>query len=91
MKQVMPLCFSSRSVCAQTSAISAHATVRDEDLGAVEDVAVAVFSGGGGHGGRVGAGYRLGEAITAQDFPGRQARQVLLLLLLGAEVVQRAS
>ena len=60
------------------------AGVRDEALAAVEDVLVAVAPGRRPHRGGVGAGAGLGQRVGGQPLPGREPRQVALLLLLRA-------
>src|SRR5581483_3357039 len=54
------------------------------DLLAVDDVVVAVLDGPRLHGGEVGAGAGFGEALAPDVVALDDAREVLLLLLLGA-------
>ena len=63
--------------------------VGDPHLGAVEHPVVAVALGRGAHAAGVGAEVGLGQAEAADRLAGRHARQPLLLLLLGAERVDR--
>ena len=58
--------------------------VGDVPLGAVQDVVAAILDRGGPQAGRVGPAVRLGQGEGADDLPGRQPGQVVLLLLLGA-------
>ncbi len=58
--------------------------VRDPRLGAVEHVVVAVAAGAGAHGGRVGPGVRLGEAVRTEQVAAEHVGEPALLLLLGA-------
>ena len=58
--------------------------VGDEALGAVDDVVVAVADGRGAQRRGVRAGVRLGQRERGDQLAGRQPRQVLLLLRLGA-------
>ncbi len=64
--------------------------VRAPELLAVQDVGIALRRalGGGGEAGRVGADRRLGQG-EGRDRPCRAARQIALLLLRGAEVLER--
>ena len=64
----------------------AHAGVGDEDLGAVEDVVVALVHRRRGGAPRVAAGARLGEAEPAEHPAGGQQRDVAPPLLFGAEL-----
>ena len=57
-----------------------------EDLGAVDDVLVAVAHRPGLQRGEVGAGVGLGVPDAEVDLPGQDLGQEELLLLLGAEV-----
>ena len=63
--------------------------VGDEGLGAVDDVFVAVADRRGADAGDVGAGAGLGDPEAADLFALQARFQVLLLLLLGAEQVDR--
>ena len=67
----------------------ADAGVGDEDLGAVEEVVVALVHRGGGGAARVAARAGLGEPESAQHPAGGQQRDVAPLLLLGAELDDR--
>ena len=58
--------------------------VRDEHLGAVQDVLLAVLHGGRAYALHVAAGVRLGEAEAAAHLARCQARKEPLLLLLRA-------
>ena len=60
--------------------------VGDEDLGAVEDVLVTLQDSSGAHAVGVGAGAGLGQTHGTQLLALSQGNQVLLLLLLGAEL-----
>ena len=60
------------------------AAVGHPHLAAVEQVAVALAHGGGGHAGGVGAGAGLRDGQRGGDLAGRQARQVAALLRVGA-------
>ena len=60
------------------------AAVRDELLGPVEHVLVAVFLGAGLHGRGVGAAARLGQRVGRDLFPRGQRGAEPLLLLLGS-------
>ncbi|KAI3488740.1 hypothetical protein L1887_47081 [Cichorium endivia] len=65
--------------------------VGDPGLAAVEDdVAVAGVGGGGLHGAGVGAVVGLGETEAADELTLGEARQILLLLRLGSELVDGA-
>jgi hypothetical protein len=70
-------------------AVVADGAVGDEVLAAVEDVAAVLLLGAGREAGGVGAGVRLGDRVGADDLPGDAARQVLLALRVGAELVDR--
>ena len=61
-----------------------HAAVGDPGLLAVEDPGVALAPGGGAHARGVRAEIRLGQPEAADRLAALQARQPLLLLLLGA-------
>ena len=63
--------------------------VGDEDLGAVQDVVLALLvqHGHGLDAAGVGARAGLGQAEGAQPLAGAQLGQILLLLSLGAEVI----
>ena len=63
--------------------------VGNECFGSVENPAVPVFHGGRLDGRGVGAGFRFGEAKTADDFPFDDAGKIFFLLLFGAEQPQR--
>ena len=65
------------------------AGVGDEDLGAVEDpvLPLLVQHGGGLLALGIGAGARLGQAERADPLAGAQLGQVILLLLLGAVLI----
>ena len=67
----------------QRHQVGAH-RVGDPGLGAVDDVAVAVAGRAGAQAREVGAGVRLGEDGSRQDFAARDLRQVFLFLRLGA-------
>src|SRR5690606_15382371 len=54
------------------------------DLGAVDDVAVAVAHGPRAQRGEVGAGVGFAEQLAPLVLPAEDGRQVALLLLLGA-------
>ena len=60
--------------------------VGDEDLGAVEDVLVTLQLSSGAHAVGVGTSTGLGQTHSAQLLALSQGNQVLLLLLLGAEL-----
>ena len=64
----------------------ADAGVGDEDLGAVEQVVIALVHCGGGGAARIAAGARLGQAEPTEHLAGGQQRHVAALLLLGAEL-----
>ena len=64
---------------------SAKPPLRDPDLLAVEDVAVAVAVGARLDGGGVAAGAELGEREGGERLAASRARQVLRLQLLAAE------
>ena len=61
-----------------------HITVGDEDLGAVEDIVVAVEHCGAGALGSIRTGVRLGQRERAYLVTLGQHAEVLLLLRLGA-------
>ena len=61
----------------------------DPHLFAVEHVLVADFAGAGAHAAGVGAEVGLGEAEAAELLAGGQLRQPVVLLLVGAEGVDR--
>ncbi len=63
--------------------------VGDPGLGAVDDVVVAVAARRHADALQVGAGVGLGEREPAADLAARKARQPALLLLLGAEFLDR--
>ena len=63
--------------------------VGDPHLGAVEHVAVAIVDGLGDHAARVAAEVGLSEAEAADEAAGGHLGQVLLLLLLAAELPDR--
>ena len=63
--------------------------VRDEALGAVQDVLVAVAPRLGSHGGGVRARAGLRERVGGQPLAARQAREPALLLLVRAVVLDR--
>ncbi len=63
--------------------------VGDEDLGAVEDPVVAVAHGGRSGASGIGAGGGLGQTEAAHLFTFGQGHEEFLLLLLGAEQVDR--
>ena len=77
------------AVIAQTTAEVGDRPVGDPHLGAVQHPVRAALLGVGLHVGRIRAAVRLGEAEAADQLAARHARQVLLLLLLGAEGVDR--
>ena len=54
----------------------------------LRQVVVALVLGGGALAGGVGAGFGLAQGKAADYFAGREARQVLLLLLLAAVFLQ---
>ena len=63
--------------------------VGDEGLGAVDHVLVAVALGRGADAGDVGAGARLGDPEQADQLALDGGDQIALLLILGAEQVDR--
>ncbi len=67
----------------------ADIAVGDEYLGAVEDVIVAVSGRGHLHTADIASRLRFGDGHGPDLFPLHQRRQKLLLLLLGAETVNR--
>ena len=66
-----------------------HARVRDEPLGAVEDVLVAVAACRRQHRRRVAPRPRLGQRVGRQPLPGGESRNVACFLLLRAVEVER--
>ncbi len=64
----------------------ADAGVGDEDLGAVEQVVIALVHRGRGGAAGIAAGARLGESEAAQHPARGEQRDVAPLLLLGAEL-----
>ena len=86
MKLVMPLLPRARLGPRGDDEDLAHAGVGDEDLGAVEDVVVALVDRGGGGAAGVAARAGLGEPEPAQHLARREQRHVAPLLLLGAEL-----
>jgi len=63
----------------------ADAGVGDEDLGAVQQVVIALVDCGGGGAARIAAGARLGQAEPTEHFAGGEQRHISAPLLLGAE------
>ena len=59
------------------------------ELGAVQDVPVALPDGGGPERGRVGAGIRLRQGVGGEELARGDARQVATLLRLGARQEDR--
>ena len=58
------------------------------DLGAVEDVVIAILLGEGLQGGQIGTGARLGIALAPEVFAAENLGQILFLLFLGAAADQ---
>ena len=85
MKQLIFFVFGSR---AMTTSSSASVPFVHQSFSPFEHEGVAVALGGRREARRVGADVRLGER-EGRDRTGRAARQVLLLLLGGAEELQR--
>ena len=79
----------SGSVLATRTMKSARGAVGDERLRAVDHVLVAVADRGGADAGDVGAGARLGDPEAADLLALDPGHEVALLLLLGAEQVDR--
>ena len=63
--------------------------MRDEDLGAVQDVVVALVDRGGLGAAGVRSRAWLGQSESAQHLPRREERHEALLLFVGAEVHDR--
>ena len=69
MNAVMPLWLLARSTAGEDEEMVGDVGQGDPDLGAVEDVVVAVAAGSGLEIGRVGADARLGQAEVASFSP----------------------
>jgi len=66
-------------------AITGHIPIRDEPLGAVDDVLVTLQHGAAGKRCRVGARSRFRQGVTAFHFAAGDGRKVFLLLLFRSE------